>query len=387
MKKIKSSIRTFNFISLVLSSMLFYSSMYIILNYIPDYILSLGGTQTDIGLATGFLVLCSLIVRPFVGWIIDHWGRKKVLISGSIIFVVVPFFYGLTNSISGFIAVRMLLGIGLSLFTTAGLTIVTDIVERPHWGEATGYFLSAQLVAISLAPGIGSLVAGPNSLITLIPYASIIGGLSFVMAATVKTIHIPPESKHQFRELNYSNVIAAFIAAVTVGLGYAIIITFLPILMKQNGLRDASLFYFFYALIALIVRAPAGRISDRIGRRILIFPALMLCSIALLIVPGAKSPIAVIISASIYGLGFGSAYPIIGALAADHAPNNARGIAVGFYQGGFDMGLLLGSVGGGRIGQQFGVNSIFLAVSASILVGLIIFFILSMPKRERTKLA
>lgn len=380
--KTTTSLLSLNFVSLVISSIFFYSSMYIVLNYLPDFVLSYGGSQADIGLATGALVFSSLLVRLFAGWIIDKWGRKWVIISGCTIFTFAPLLYGFVNSVNGLIAARMMLGIGLSLFTTAGLTVVTDITEKSRWGEATGFFLSAQLVAISLAPGLGSLIAGSKNMLALIPYAASFGLFSLILSVSIKTARIHVKHQSHIKELNKHRIVATSTASMAVGLGYATVITFLPIIAKQNGMNSASLFYLIYALIALIVRAPAGRLSDRIGRRLLIFPTVILSSVALLLVSKANTPLEMIIAAVLYGVGFGSAYPIIGAMAVDHTSNDARGIAVGFYQGGFDSGLLLGSVVGGKIGQQFGVSAIFMSVAVFILAGLLLFYFLSIPKFE-----
>jgi MFS family permease len=161
---------------------------------------------------------------------------------------------------------RALHGIGLALFTTAGLTIVTDLVDSSRWGEATGLFLSAQLLAIALAPAFGTLFAGAEGLVSLVPFAVAIALLSFVAAGLIKTSYTkqPAENdsilKINYRMNDFRVLLSPSLAAVAVGIGYATVITFLPLVAIQNNMNGASLFYFIYALVALVVRTPAGRI-------------------------------------------------------------------------------------------------------------------------------
>lgn len=366
-----------NFVILVFSSVLFYSSLYIILNYLPAHVLSLGGSEADIGLVTGIFVAGSLVIRPLVGWLIDHLGRKPVMVAGNLVFTVAPLLYSVPSSVAGLMMVRLFHGLGLSIFTTAGLTIVTDLVDDSRWGEATGYFLSAQLVAISLAPAIGSALAGEYGLIKLVPFASVIAFLSLMAAGSVKSPHglsvsVIPSGYIQKISKNLG-LRSAILAAIAVGLGYSTVITFLPLISKQLGLNGASLFYFIYASVALLVRAPAGRVSDKIGRKTLIIPTVALTVLALLMISTVKTPLGMGFAAVLYGLGFGSAYPVIGALAVDNSPIDTRGAAVGLYGGGFDIGLLLGSVLGGMVGVLFGGSAIFIVVAGLISLGLLLF--------------
>jgi MFS family permease len=88
------------------------------------------------------------------------------------------------------------------------------------------------------------------------------------------------------------------------------------------------------------------------------------------------------IAALVYGLGFGAAYPVIGALVADNSSSNSRGFAFGIYAGGFDLGLIIGSLLGGVVGAVYGPQSLFILVAILILLGLLGFYLTS-PERRR----
>jgi MFS family permease len=380
-----------NFVLLVLSSMLFFSSMYVYLNYLPEFVISLNGTQADVGLVTGAFVTSSLAVRPFVGTMIDRLGRKPVLLLGNLFFVIVPLLYALPNRVFGLLLVRLVHGIGLSLFTTAGLTIVTDIASSERRGEATSFFMSAQIVAIAIAPGLGSLLASDRGLPSLIPVATALGVISLFAAVTVRRSYTLSSTTNVQRKLSQliriPGIAASGVASATVGLGYATIITFLPVVASNGIMRSASLFYFVYAVVSLIVRTPAGRLSDRLGRREVILPTVGLSSMALMLIFFAKGPLWLAIAALLYGVGFGSAYPVVGALAADCSPATMRGSVMGFYAGSFDVGLLVGSVVGGAVGEYWDAQTIFATVSLLTLLGLAAFYFMSNDLHMRRKIS
>jgi MFS family permease len=380
-----------DFVLLVLSSMLFFSSMYVYLNYLPEFVISLNGTQADVGLVTGAFVTSSLAVRPFVGTMIDRLGRKPVLLLGNLLFVIVPLLYSLPNHVFGLLLVRLLHGIGFSLFTTAGLTIVTDIASSGRRGEATSFFMSAQIVAIAIAPGLGSLLASERGLPSLIPIAAALGVASLAAAVALNRSHTSDSNtKVQWKLsqlIRIPGIAASGVASATVGLGYATIITFLPVVTSSGVMRNASLFYFVYAVVSLIVRTPAGRLSDRLGRRKVILPTIGLSSMALLLIFFAKGPLWMAIAALLYGVGFGSAYPVVGALAADYSPDTVRGSVMGFYAGSFDVGLLVGSVVGGAVGEYWDAQTIFAAVSSLTLLGLAVFYFMSSDSHIRRKVS
>ncbi len=356
---------------LVISSTLFFGSLYLLLNDLPSFVVSLGGGDADIGLATGAFALTGMLTRPLVGWLLDHIGRKPVLVAGNVVFAISPLLYALPRTVPGLIAVRLFHGVGIALFTTAGLTMVTDLVVDSRRGEALGLFQSAQLAAIALAPGLGALLVGTGGLLALIPAAAVAAAASLLVASLVRhprqsgTARNTPRLVHIARQ---PGVLAAAVGAVVVGTSYAGVTVFLP-LVSPGGASRVGLFFLLYAVVSLIVRTPTGRLSDQIGRWTLLMPGVGLISAALLLIPWATSPLLMAGAALLYGLGFGSAYPLLGAMATDWVPESMRGTVLGIYSGSFDAGLMLGSVTGGAVGS-LGHALIFLTMAGMVLAGL-----------------
>ena len=53
---------------------------------LPLYVIAIGGSPADNGLATWVFALAALLARPLAGMLSDRWGHKPVLVVGAILF-------------------------------------------------------------------------------------------------------------------------------------------------------------------------------------------------------------------------------------------------------------------------------------------------------------
>ena len=81
---------------------------------LPGYIQFIGGDAAQLGLAFALLSLTALAARPGVGWLVDRWGRKPVLLTSALIFTLSPLLYAWSSSLLPFMAVRVLHGVGIA---------------------------------------------------------------------------------------------------------------------------------------------------------------------------------------------------------------------------------------------------------------------------------
>jgi predicted MFS family arabinose efflux permease len=77
-----------------------------------------------------------------------------------------------------------------------------------------------------------------------------------------------------------------------------------------------------------------------------------------------------VISAALFGLGFGSAQPAAMALLIDRVRPEQRGLATGTYFTGFDAGISIGSLLLGVVSQHLGFGVMWPISAACTLLGL-----------------
>ena len=78
----KPPLWTRDYILICLSTLAMYISFHSLIPTLPVYIERFGGTTGAAGLALSALTLAAVISRPFAGWCLDKYGRKKIFIGG-----------------------------------------------------------------------------------------------------------------------------------------------------------------------------------------------------------------------------------------------------------------------------------------------------------------
>ena len=99
-------------------------------------------------------------------------------------------------------------------------------------------------------------------------------------------------------------------------------------------------------------------------------PGIILMAVALVLLPLAHGFAYLVISASLFGLGFGTAQPATMALLIDRVQPEQRGLATGTYFTGFDAGISIGSILLGMVSQQWGFGVMWPLAAACTLLGL-----------------
>jgi MFS family permease len=92
-----------------------------------------------------------------------------------------------------------------------------------------------------------------------------------------------------------------------------------------------------------------------------LIPCLVLASVGLLLLSIAHTRPLLILSAVVFGAGFGNMYPAFVAHVVKFVDENRRGAAFGGILAAFDTGIGTGSIAIGAIAQHFGFGPAFLA--------------------------
>jgi MFS family permease len=149
--------------------------------------------------------------------------------------------------------------------------------------------------------------------------------------------------------------------------------TFLPLYARTFGLRNAGYLYSTYAIVLIGTRVLSARVGDRYGRAAVIVPGLCAAWLALIVLAFAQSGYALYVGVSLYGLGVGLAQPGLGAFVIDRLAPERRGLGMGTFAQGLDLGMGLGGVLMGSIATSAGFTAMYLCGSGCIAAGLGIF--------------
>jgi MFS family permease len=329
---------------------------------LPLYLVSFGASSTVIGAVVAVFTIAATISRVPVGLFIDRVGRKPFLMYGIALFTVSNFGYLWAPSILLMVPFRILHGIGWSGCTTAIATLAADIAPRKRRGELIGYAGMASSLAGALGP-----VAG-FAIFDVFGYSGVFTGAGVLLIGSFFLGFMVREPKNLFAHdkiTHWTEALAVretLLPAVVVSLlafGQGGTLTFLPIHAIKMGIENPGLWFGLYALCLLITRPIAGPLSDRISRRAVIVPGLVLHLISFLLLALASSPIWLWAAAILGGFGVGAAQPALMAVAVDETSPQRRGQSLAQYQCFYDLGMGVGSMALGvlldMVDQNFSV--------------------------------
>jgi MFS family permease len=346
---------------------------------LPLYLVSFGASSTVIGAVMAVFTITATATRIPVGLLIDRIGRKPFLIAGVALFAVGNFGYLWAPGILLMLPFRMLHGVGWSGCTTAVATLAADIAPQKRRGELIGYAAMASSLGGAIGPVAGFALLQRFDFFGVFFGAAALLFVSLILAAFVKEPDHGPRTNHRQRWIDLLVIPETLLPAVAVAFlsfGHGGILTFLPIHALKLGLENPGLWFGLYALCLLLSRPVAGPLSDRISRRAVIIPGLILNLLGIGILALASSPAWLMAAAVVGGFGTGAAQPALMTVAVDQTSPQRRGQSMAQYQCFYDLGIGLGSLTLGAfldlVDQNFSL--MYAATAVVALIGLWIYW-------------
>ncbi|HKT96246.1 MAG TPA: MFS transporter [Paraburkholderia sp.] len=148
---------------------------------------------------------------------------------------------------------------------------------------------------------------------------------------------------------------------------------FLVLRAQQTGLNIAWIpgVMVVMSLAYSLCAYPAGALSDRIDRRILLACGIVLLIAADLVLGAGASIVTVLVGVALWGLHMGFTQGILAAMVAETAPETLRGSAFGVFNLASGVCMLLASVIAGWLWDQHGAPATFIAGAVLAVIPLV----------------
>ncbi len=374
-----------NFILVCLANFFYFGSFYFLIPTMPQYVNVLGGTPSQIGMVMGWFTLAAVAARPYFGRLVDRYGHKKFMLYGSGIFVLFFILYMYTRTVGVLYIARALHGLAHACFMAASSAYIADLAPQHRRGEVIGIYGTSNIIAMALFPAWGTAIISRTGDFTLLfAVAAVAAGVCLIACILLQELGRGAGKDFKpagvFEVGRRRGVIVPSLALFGGATSYGAVITFLPLYAPQRGVADFGLFFTVYAASTILSRVIVGRLSDKIGRRKLIMPFMLLVAAAVFMLPYLNSLADLAGIAMMFGFGFGAFMPTLNALVVDYAPLQDRGSALGFFTSFMDLGITAGAVILGTVGEKLGYEVMFYSGSAAVLAGFAVFAIFLRPR-------
>jgi MFS family permease len=326
----------------------------------PFRVLALGGSKFAAGLFLGFLTYASALSAPFTGALADRFGKRRILIVSSLSIAVFSTAYAFISTVRVLLAVVLVHGVFWSALMTASAAYLTDLIPSHRRGEGIGYYGVATILAISVAPSIGLWIY-QFGWVAVCVSAGLLNLAMALIAVRLKEVRVrqPVDGPFFHVDLVEWRVFGVALTLFLYAFGYGGITSFVALYATANGVTPAGIYFTAFATATVLTRPFAGPLGDRVGHVRVLVPCLALVVIGYtLLALGGTRPW-LLTSAIVFGIGFGSAYPMFAAHIMRHVDMERRGAAFGGILAALDTGVGSGSIVMGWIINRYGFSAAY----------------------------
>lgn len=366
-QKIPEKLWTSAFIRIGFLNLALFMGFHMLTATFPFYIKNLGGDEAIAGLAAGLFATSAVLVRPVVGWILDHAGRKIILAIGLIGMIVMPISYIVIALLTLAIILRIVQGLIWSCASTAANTAACDIVPRTRFGEGMGIFSTGPAISMAFGPLLGISLMTKSGFTSLFIVAATFGVLAFVLVIGVKDIALPKQ-KHRLdhrrglENLIEKNALPASVTMLLFIMPFGAITTFVALYAVEIGIISGGIFFTIMALTTVVIRLSTSRFIDRRGEAPTVFISNACAALSLILLAVFPGNISFILAALFFGLGLGMMQPAMQTMAMRIVPVHRRGAASSTFLCAFDIGIGLGSAIAGYLIRFFDYYTTFFSM-------------------------
>lgn len=276
--------------------------------------------------------------------------RLPLLLAGTLCVAAGSVVAAVSPSLELFLVGRGVSGIGSSLCTTVGLTIVLDTADPLHRGRASGSFHSAIGGGALFGPGFGAIMSALGGWRLALAGAAGAAMLSFVVvllalavsrpASTTATAPVGKTSRPAPAPVSpfalvFSVAFAAYVSAFAIFfVRGGVQQTVVPLKGKDAiDLSTASLSVLLMASAALgsLLGPFVGGLSDRVGRTRVLGPGLAMLAAGCVLI-GSAGGWPVFVAGVLVTALAGTAFSIPSSMIVDAVSAEQRGLAVGIYR-------------------------------------------------------
>jgi MFS family permease len=303
--------------------------------------------------------IAPIIIQPTVGVISDYtvtrWGRRKpYIVVGALLDVVFLAGLAFNNDFVAMVAFYFLLQVSSNFAQGPFQGYVPDLVPAKQVGTASG--LMGLMLTLGTIAGVG--IATLGGILDNVPLATLALGVvevatMVVLIATVDEGRAAPKRTRPWREIAFSawgrdilqqrDVLWLLLVRLLFLGAYNATLIAIGYFRRSQGLSpdDADATVFLATAIVGISTAlaaiPGGRLSDRFGRRPVIWAAALIAGVGLLGVAVAPTPALAIASWIPFGIGMGTFLSADWALMSDVIPKHTAGRYMGILNAGTAM--------------------------------------------------
>lgn len=374
---------------------------------LPLFALTLGAKPEAIGFVVGASTITGIFFKLPAGALSDIIGRHKMLLISVLVFAFTPFAYYLVTNYWQLVGIRFFHGLATSIYGPVAMAMIADTAGAKR-GERLSWFSSITIIGNLIGAPLGGYLLhcldknGGHSL-SRFYMAYFICGI-FGMTSLAFTLKLFSAGNGATANKNKATLIETwqkfFRGIKEVISDYRVIVTsnmegiqnlsvgaleaFLPIYaVTVAGLTtfQAGVLWGSQIVTTILAKPVMGKISDRYGRKPVIFFGMWICAIPFACIPLTHDFWLLMLLSSVFGIGEAFVTSSSAAMVAEFCKEQHYGAAMGTFGSIFDVGHASGPILTGFLLTHLSYQGSFLII-ATILVIASFVFVLTVRERK-----
>ncbi len=343
------------------------SSFYLLMPVVPLYAADTGADGIGAGLATGALMLGTVLAEFAVARLLAGLGHRTVVGLGLLLLGVPALLLAARPPFTVVLAVCLFRGAGLGIVVVCGAALIGDLVPAERRGEGLGLY--------GLAVGVPSIACLPAGLwlqerFGFAPVFLLGAGPALVVLAAVTGL--PAKSTRQeqhgsvFAALRDTDLARPAFIFATIAMASGILLTFLPL-----AAGSAATALLVQSCATPLARWCAGRLGDRYDQGGLLLPSVLSAAVGTALMVFVPHQGALLAGMVLFGLGFGAAQNVTLSLMFARASRANFGQVSVVWNLAYDAGIGIGAIGFGLLVHPLGHPTAFALTAAVLFFSLI----------------
>jgi MFS family permease len=344
---------------------------------LPLFAQALHASPAEIGWIVMASTIPGILISFPAGALSDYLGSRRLLLASLVVFATAPFLYLLIQSAWQLMAVRFYHGFATAIFGTVANAAIAERYSADRAARLST-FSSITIVGRSIAPFLGGALISLASFHAVYIACAISGVLALAAGLLLRDGKASTATKRErphfwaslIAVLRERGIMLVSLIEAAQYLVFGAIEAFLALFAASLGIPPWQIGIILgVQLISIVFAKPLmGRVSDRVGRRQVIIPGLLVGAASIVLLPYAPNFIGLSLLSLTFGIGFATVTSSTSALVADLTRNGRYGSSMGVLRTVMDVGQSIGPVLTGWMVGVAGYGSAFTLLAAILVL-------------------
>ncbi len=349
--------------------------MNIISPFLPTYAIQMGASALELGMVQAAFSAAGILTLLFVGRLSDRIGRKPFLNGGLAIIALSSAGLIFSNKPIDLILLRFVQGLGASTYLGISQAYMGDGVPAGSEGKWMGYFNAVLFAGMGAGPLVGGLVKdtfGIGTTFLVLAVINFFGLIAVLLFLKELPRKVAVRGHSSFlAPLKSSTMRGVFSYRITVGLGTATLMAFVPLYAGLKiGLSASLIGVVLAARIPIsMTQSYTGRMADTWNRRTMVISGGIISALASCSMPLTAGFWTLLLAYLAVTVGQAIGMPAANAYVVREGRTYGMGVSVTMFMLAMYAGNSIGPIVLGGIADSFGLEATFYTAATCMAAG------------------